>query len=215
MEPPPAGLPAAADPERHCLRRLDFSEGSFHNGRISFRAEYVADTALGRQRFEVVVSADTDDEAHARALTRDFRAAFEAVEADPELLQTLEEPGVADVPEKRKAREREILIKMNLVDPAEREMVCGFTIDPTINADTPPHRYAPNSGTGFWVCMCISAGDATVRVFNGPNPTNLARRVKYSGCTDWLPAKVPTPRARVNGHADGTSYWIKGGWHQL
>jgi hypothetical protein len=228
-EPTP-GIPAAADPERACLRRIRFGELEREGDRIVTRGEYRTRGELGAQRFKIVVSAYPRDERDVEHLVRNFRASFEAVPFDRAFLDATAEvesksknnPGQSAGDESpSEAAEDEpwdpgidIDIELELEEPPPEgtEVLCGFIIDPPINNNTTPHRYKPSNAQTFRVKMHMDDGTARVRVYNGGNDTGRYRNKTAVGDTDWLNADVATPRAHVRGLGNSDYYWLRGGW---
>jgi hypothetical protein len=214
---PPPGLPAAADPTRACLRRIDFERREV-GLLVEFRGDYRTHGLLGAQRFEIVVTSHVDDEPALRDLVRHFRASFEAVPLDPAFLEAVESAGQIEIAEPPEDDERDIRIDMRLAETeldAPDGVLCGFYIDPSIESATPPHRYRPANTRTVDVQMHVEEGRARVRVFRGDEPTNRdAERVAVAD-TGWLGANIATPRVRVNGLRNGSYYWLRGGWVRL
>jgi hypothetical protein len=214
----PRGLPAASDPQRACLRRLRFGGPTVEGNRVTYRAEYVTHGFLGRQRFNISAGAQLEDERDLRDLVNDFRACFEVASLDPAFLEFDPEDERLLEPMEDEEGDREITVEIALVEPRLEESVqavCGFYIDPDINVATTPHRYAPVNGDTVRVQMHVGRGQARLRVYSGSRATRRFDEATAVGDTEWLNSRVRIPRAHVRGLADGTSYYLRGGWRQL
>jgi hypothetical protein len=223
MDLPPE-IPQALNLADAHLQRLQFEEEqAVDPDRVMSVARYDVKTLSGEPvRVAVSASAHRDDRDDLRAVTAEIYAAFDVRELDSELSEFEPEEdeeqkkdyGAESAPEP--ALDRDILFEIDLVSPVDERSsgkVVSFLIDPVpISKNETPHRWKPTNASTVWVWMRIDAGDATMRVFQGSNPTDRFRRRDVPGWTKPLKADVDTPRVRVNGHRNGTSYDLSGGW---
>jgi hypothetical protein len=217
----PSDLPQALNLADARLQRLQFGEPRGDADRVESIARYDVKTLTGEPlRVDVRASADPADTEDLKTATAEIYAAFEVRELDAELerFEPEEDDYVEDAGAEPESA-REVLFEIALLSPPPDDAsgrVVSFLLDPVpISRNETPHRWKPENSETVWVWMRIDAGDATMRVFSGENRTDRYRRRDTPGWTKGLKADVQTPRVRVNGHENGTSYDLSGGWRQL